>query len=61
MSKNTNTIMNVEVKSELTDKTVINFKSNDSVNARSEAYERIAKFLGINKAIASLNYYVEIN
>lgn len=51
----------VEVKSELTGKSVIKFESTDRIKARKEGYDRIAQFLGVNRSIAALNYFIEIN
>lgn len=57
---NKNKLM-VEVKSELTGKSVIKFESTDRQKARQEGYERIANFLGIDRSYAALNYFIEIN
>lgn len=59
MSENNKYI--VEVKSELTGKSVISFESTNRQEARKEGYQRIADFLGINRAVASLNYFIEVN
>lgn len=58
MAKNKEKVT-VEVCSELTGKTVLTFDS-DKENARTEGYKRVAQFLGIDKAIASLNYFVNV-
>lgn len=53
-------LVNVEVKSELTGKTVIKFQS-ERDSARSIAWDRLTDFLGVNRAVAALNYFVELN
>ncbi len=59
MSNSANTVL-VEVRSETTGKSVIKFETNEPKEARKTAYERIAKFLNIDKSIATLNYFVDI-
>lgn len=51
----------VEVKSENTGKSVIKFETENKTSARKEAYNKLVDFLGGNRTVATLNYFVEVS
>lgn len=53
-------LINVEVKSQTTGRTIMTFET-EKENAHETAWKRVARFLRIDRAVASMNYFVEIN
>lgn len=52
-------LVNVEVKSEITGRTIMSFQA-EKETARDTAWTRLSNFLHVNRAVASLNHFIEI-
>lgn len=53
-------LVNVEVKSELTGRTILSFQA-EKESARDTAWKRISQYLKVDRAVASLNYFIEVH